>query len=176
MNKVVFLVALVASAQSVFSQSTLQSPFDETFYKLGLGNRGRGSFAFGVKSGNIGFQFGVFNNLDIASDQLSVFPPTLDAKFFGNYRTEPGFGVDLLYFFGEKDQSFYVGLGLYNEKISEVWRSPSTDELFDIGGRNQVSAAYSIGFTGKFNERSQFGFGYHTMLGWNVTYSIKHRK
>ncbi|MCX6341633.1 MAG: hypothetical protein NTU72_04555 [Fimbriimonadales bacterium] len=65
---------------------------------------------------------------------------------------------------------------LYNEKISEVWRSPSTDELFDIGGRNQVSAAYSIGFTGKVNERSQFGFGYHTMLGWNVTYSIKHRK
>jgi hypothetical protein len=143
------------------------------FFGAGLGNKGRGALSYGMKRGTLGFQLGIFNNLDFGNERFSNINPPNDTIFLGNYKTEPGFGLDALFFLGQKDQSLYVGLGLYSQIYTRVWRSPSTDLLFDFGREARFEGAYSLGFMAITGPDSTFGFGYHTHLGWHLTFGNK---
>lgn len=147
----------------------------DDFFKIGLGNRGRGSVAYGIRREKFGLQIGLHNDLEISMGQLTDGPLNQDSKFLGNYRTEIGGGIDALYFIGDRYQSFYVGIGLYNQRVNSIWRSPSTGDLYDVGGVDFVRGAYSVGFTGDIGNGDEFGFGYHTLLGWNLSFTRRHR-
>jgi hypothetical protein len=154
---------------------------DGLIYKLGTGPRGRGAAAFGVRRGKFAWQIGLVNNVEISNESIArdfdnnPLPPSPDARFLGNYRAEIGGGADFLYFSGNEYQSLYVGFGLYYQTTSEIWRSPSTGELYDLGSIGSVRGAFSIGFTGDLGDGNEFGLGYHTMLGWNISYTKRIR-
>jgi hypothetical protein len=148
-------------------------PRDFHYFGGGLGNRGRGSLLYGIKQNNLALQFGIFNNLDFGQDRFSNALPPSDITFLGNYRTQPGGGLDLLFFPGEREQSLYFGVGIYGQSYSRVWRSPSTEQLFDFGQEVKFEAAFSLGFMASTGPQTTFGFGFHTHLGWHLTFGSK---
>jgi hypothetical protein len=142
-------------------------------FGFGLGNRSRGSLFYGKRMGTFGLQVGVYNNIDLdRSNIVDGFPPN-DTQFFRGYRTNPGVGSDLLYFPGSQVQSVYFGLGLYYDGITQVGRSPSSGLLYDIGTRYILRPGYSVGLHGAISNTSDFGIGYHNLLGWNISFTMR---
>ena len=142
-----------------------------TFYGLGTGNRSRGSLFGGVRRGKVAYQFGLFNNLDINPFDLSDGPGPIDVVGLGSYRTQPGAGVDVLFFPGDEQRSLFFGVGLYQQSYTFVGRSISSGNLYDLGQRYVFEGAFSLGFMGELERGTSIGIGWHTHLGWNFTFS-----
>jgi hypothetical protein len=142
-------------------------------FGIGLGNRSRGAIFYGKRVNTFGVQVGVYNNIDLDRNRLSSgFPPN-DTIFFGGFRTNPGVGSDLLYFAGSKEQSVYFGLGMYYEGITQVGRSPSNGLLYDIGTKYVLKTGFSVGLHASVSNISDFGLGYHNLLGWNISFTVR---
>jgi hypothetical protein len=156
------------------SQSQDFQQFRDEFFGVGFGNSGRGSVFYGRRSGPVGAQLGVYNNTNFDRNRLSgTFAPG-DTQFLGRYRTIPGFGLDLLFFAGSQDQSAVFGIGLYDESRTNVGRSASTGLLYDLGETHVLRGGLSIGFRASTGTASEFGFGYHNLLGWNLSLTTRH--
>lgn len=155
---------------AVFAQDIDRST---DIFGVGLGNKSRGSIFYGKRMNSFGVQVGVYNNIDLDRNQVSQAPPPNDTQFFGGFRTTPGIGGDLLYFPGTKEQSLYFGVGLYYEGITEVGRSPSTQRFYDLGTNYIVKTGFSIGLHASVSNTSDFGLGYHNLLGWNVSFTMR---
>jgi hypothetical protein len=142
-------------------------------FGIGLGNRSRGAIFYGKRVNTFGVQVGVYNNIDLDRNRLSSgFPPN-DTIFFGGFRTNPGVGSDLLYFAGSKEQSVYFGLGMYYEGITQVGRSPSSGLLYDIGTKYVLKTGFSVGLHASVSNTRDFGLGYHNLLGWNISFTLR---
>jgi len=143
------------------------------FYGVGTGNRSRGSLFGGIRRGKVAYQFGLFNNLDLDPFVLVDGPGPNDVVGLGNYRTQPGGGVDILFFPGDEQRSLFFGVGLYAQTYTFVGRSISTGSLFDLGQRSVFEGAFSMGFMGELERGTSLGIGWHTHLGWNFTFSSR---
>jgi hypothetical protein len=143
------------------------------YYGVGTGNRSRGSVFGGIRKGKVAFQFGLFNNLDIDPFVLVDGPGPNDVVAFGDYRTQPGGGIDILFFPGDEQRSLFFGVGLYTQTYTFVGRSISTGSLFDLGQRSVFEGAFSMGFMGELERGTSIGIGWHTHLGWNFTFSSR---
>ncbi|HLO99026.1 MAG TPA: hypothetical protein VK171_10565 [Fimbriimonas sp.] len=164
-----FVLAAVAGA---FAQEFDQ--FRDEFFGFGFGNSGRGSVFYGRRSGPIGAQLGIYNNTNFDRNSLSTSVPPGDTQFLGRYRTIPGFGFDLLFFAGSQDQSAVFGIGLYDESKTNVGRSASSGLLYGLGETHILRGGLSVGFRASTGNTSEFGFGYHNLLGWNLSLTTRH--
>lgn len=172
MKWIVFVsaVATITGASVVNAQGVDQST---DIFGIGLGNRSRGAIFYGKRVNSIGVQVGVYNNIDLDRNTLSNGFPPGDTLFFGGFRTNPGVGSDLLYFPGSKEQSLYFGLGMYYEGITQVGRSPSSGLLYDIGTKYVLKTGFSVGLHASVSNTSDFGLGYHNLLGWNISFMVR---
>lgn len=166
------LVCLMTYGGALMAQT---SDRPDLFYKVGQGISGQISLAAGQRRGRIGYQVGLFNNSQPGMRDLNEGPPSLDARFLGNYAKSSTFGFDGLYFFGPRDRNFHVGFGLYDVGTDAIWRSPSTGQLYNLGGREVYRGAFSVGFSAAVSPRVELGLGYHTLLGWNLSYTMRSR-
>lgn len=152
-----------------------QDSFDlaSNYYGLGAGNRSRGALFGGQRRGKVAYQFGLFNNLDIDPFVVHGGPGPIDTVGLGDYRTQPGGGVDILFFPGDEQRSLFFGVGLYQQTYTFVGRSLSSGSLFDLGQRYVFEGAFSLGFMGELESGTSLGIGWHTHLGWNFTFSSR---
>jgi hypothetical protein len=151
-------------------QSGQQS--ETSFYGIGLGTQGRGAIYGGQRSGPIGFQVGVQNDITLNPFSVSNSFPAFDTLPYGRYRTTPTYGFDVIGYFGKSETQAYVSLGLYVRTTTFIGRSPSTDLLYDLGNTTDFIGAYGVGITQQMSFGSRFNFGYHTQLGWNLGLSF----
>lgn len=167
-------LSLALFALAPFALSQQEDQFKDEFFGVGFGNSGRGSLYYGRRNGSLGFQLGVYNSTNFDQNQLADGPPPLDTQFLGRYRTIPGFGIDVLGFFGNEYQSFVAGVGIYDQALTSVGRSPSTTLMYQLGDVHVFRGAFSVGFRASTGNSSDFGFGYHTLLGWNLAITVRH--
>ena len=172
MNSLSFawLCAGIMTFNTVIAQENVQST---DIFGIGLGNRRRVAGFYGKRVNSFGIQVGVCNNIDLDRDRLSSGFPPRDTLVFGGFRTNPGIDSDLLYFPGTKEQSVYFGLGMYYEGITQVSRFPSSGLLYDIGTKYVIKAGFSLGLHASVSNSSDFGLGYHNLLGWNMPFTSR---
>ncbi|MEI7987160.1 MAG: hypothetical protein WCI55_16175 [Armatimonadota bacterium] len=167
------IVCFCAGIMAFGTAMAQENPQSTDIFGIGLGNRSRWAVFYGKRVNSFGVQVGVYNNIDLDRNRLSSgFPPN-DTLYFGGFRTNPGVGSDLLYFPGSKEQSVYGGLGMYYEGITQVGRSPSSGLLYDIGTKYVLKAGYSLGLHASVSHYSDFGLGYHNLLGWNISFTMR---
>ena len=140
---------------------------------IGAGNRSRGALFGGIRRGKVAYQFGLFNNLDI--DPFVLREPSLTDTIsaLGDYRAQPGAGIDILLFPGDEQRSLFFGIGLYQQTYTYVGRGIFTGNLYDLGQRYVFEGAFSMGFMGELERGTSVGIGWHTHLGWNFTFSSR---
>lgn len=148
--------------------------YTKNIFGFGTGNRGRGSLFYGKRFNTLGIQLGMYNDINLDSNQIHDGPGPNDTQYLGGYRCDPGFGADLLFFPETDRQSIYFGLGLYYQGIREVGRSSSTGLLYDYGARNIWLTGVSVGLRASVSNNSDFGMGYHNLLGWNISFSMRY--
>ncbi|MBI1331604.1 MAG: hypothetical protein GC165_01850 [Armatimonadetes bacterium] len=166
-----FAVGLAVALPTVAMAQYYQNSSD--FFGIGTGVRGRGAAYYGKRMNSLGVQIGVYNDIDLDPNSLSDGPPPNDTQFLGNYRTSPGFGTDLLFFPGNERQSLFFGVGLYYEDITEVGRSASSGFLYEFGHHNAWRTGLSVGLQASVSNTSNFSMGYHNLLGWNISFSMR---
>lgn len=167
--------SLITSSAVIFLSSVGSAQFgsfeQKYFYGFGSARSGRGSLFGGIKSRQFAFQIGLYNEIEIESRDREFVP--VDTITLGEYRTSPGFGADFLYFTSPGEQSLYFGVGLYLQSYSIVGRSPSTGLLTNLLTREEVLPAYSVGYWGRTGPHTSIGFGFHSLLGWNLSFGIR---
>lgn len=139
------------------------------FFGIGTGARGRGAAFYGIRKDTFGIQAGLYNDIDLDRNSLSTNNPPNDTQFLGGYKTDPGFGLDLLFFPETNQQSVYFGIGLYYQGVTQVGRSAGSGQLYDLGERNIWRTGFSVGLQSSVSTKSTFGMGYHNLLGWNIS-------